>query len=224
MAIFPIEVTPLTVALPIVWYDASTTPTGLVSSWIDKSGRGLHSVQASSSLQPTCTASQLNNKNGLIFGDIDALITTFGFNTSATCTIFALMKFGVLPSGTNLFAFDGIDITNRQSLDIANSNGKFTFGTNTGVSGSVNGDLNPHIHSMEGGSTGAYWIDGVNQYTNTNVGTSSLAGITFNARYTGGNNGDCIWFEFLYYPYKFSTAQRQSIERYLANKWGVSTA
>lgn len=223
MAVFVIEKPPLTLS-PVVWFSAVDTPLGSVASWTDKSGNGRHATQIGAGFQPICAANLQAGKNGLQFSRASGtyLTSTFGFTTSSNCTIFLVAKLTTLTSaGTNDLLFDGIDVSNRQALVVSDSLGKFTWGSNTATAGATS-DTNIHIHTMQGGTTGQYRIDGTAQFTNTNVGTQGVAGLTINSRYTVGNKANVYMFELIYYNYKLSASKIVYIERYLANCWGTT--
>lgn len=207
-----------------LWLDANTQDLGAVSSWTDKSGGARHVVQATGAQQPICTANQLNGRNGLIFTSAAAkhmASAAFGFTTSSDCTIFAVIKLNALSTSANVILFDGIDATNRQTL--VEVLGGHTFAFNTGTTGTGGAsDTNTHIHEMQGGTTGNYWIDGVSQFSSTDLGILGIAGITINARYTLGNNPDSTWFEFIYYNRKLVASELSTVKNYLSWKWGIA--
>lgn len=221
--IFPQQKTPLTISGLVCWFDASDTPVGAVASWTDKSGFNRHAIQATGANQLTCTANQQAGRNALIGTRAAAsyMKSTFGFTTSANCTIFYVAKKTSLATGGgNDILFDGIGSTNRQSLLEAVSTAKFNFGTNTATAG-ADVDTDPHIHTMQGGTTGNYWIDGTAQFTDTNIGSLGVDGLTINARFTLGNACDISLNEIIYYNQKLGTADRVKIQQYLSNKWGI---
>ena len=222
--IFPQQNTPLAIPGMVCWFDADTTPTGAVASWSDKSGFNRHAVQGVGGQQLVCTANQQAGRNALlgVRASSSFALSTFGFTTSPNCTIFyAAQKTSISTGVPTDFMFDGIDSTNRQSLIDQISTHKFTFGTNTSTTGAL-ADTNSHIHTMQGGTTGNYWIDRVAQFTDTNVGSLGLAGMTINARWTQANSSDIKIFEIIYYNRKLISAEILSVERYLANKWGIA--
>lgn len=224
MTVFPVQQPPLKIPGLVCWFDASSTPVGAVASWTDKSGNGRHAIQATGAQQLVCTANRQAGLNALV-GTRTAqshAISTFGITPSADCTIFVAAK-KLTPSApaVNDFIFDGILVGQRHSLVEAASNSKFSFGTPTATAGTLT-NTNPHIHSMQGGTTGNYWMDGVAQFTNTNVGTNSTTGLVINARYTLSNASDIDFYEVIYYQRKLSATEVRVIEIYLSNKWGIA--
>lgn len=223
--IFPVQKTPLIFPGLVCWLDADRTPTGALSSIPDFSGNGFNALQVNPVKQGVCVASQQNGRNGLVFTTtgVQNAISTFGFVTSANTTIFFVAKLNSLAvPGTNLILLDGIDSTNRQSLIDNPTSGLFTFGSNTQSNGAT-ADLNPHIHLMQGGSTGNYYIDNVAQFTNTNLGTLGVAGLAINSRFAGtSNNANINIYEVILYNRKLSSAECLTIQQYLKNKWGIA--
>lgn len=218
--------TPILTPSCFAWFDASDLSLGAVASWPDKSGFQRHAVQATGVRQMTCTANLRVGKNAVVGSRTNTTfaVSTFGVTTTSDCTIFyAVQKLSLTTGGTNDFIFDGIEGTNRQEFVDLASNSTFTFGTATITSGAST-DTNAHIHVMQGGTTGNYWIDGVAQFTNTDVGSLGAAGLTINGRYSGTNASDSNIYEVIYYNRKLTTTERNVIQQYLSNKWGITTA
>ena len=107
-----------------------------------------------------------------------------------------------------------IRFTNGNLVGTAGNAGNFDDMTNSYY---VNGNFNPNYTSSSYLNKYAI-IDTVAPFINN--GTTSyltLSGGAIYQRYFFGNIA-----EFIYYPAGVSTAQRQDIEAYLANKWGLT--
>jgi Concanavalin A-like lectin/glucanases superfamily len=96
---------PLGVSGLKLWLDATTTPTGAVASWTDKSGNGNNALQASGANQPTNTASQINGKPALIFTDSSymSIASNAGLSWTGNVTIFFAGDTSTVGSGARRF-------------------------------------------------------------------------------------------------------------------------
>jgi hypothetical protein len=102
-----------------------------------------------------------------------------------------------------------------------------TIGLLTSPTGYFSSTAIVSICTSTGGNTGI-WVNGVNQtLTNNNVGTGgffSTGSTSPRLGGDGGTTGTLDMYELLQYDGSLTTTQRQSIEGYLAAKWGLQSS
>lgn len=229
MSVFPIEQTPLTISGLTLWFDAFITPTGSISSWLDQSGNKYNATQGTGANQPICTANQIAGKNALLFdGTNDTFVLPSGTYSLANGdnTSFAVAKSNA-SSDQRIFTFEeSLSSRFRISITAASTYG---FLNNSASSGGVtiggvtlsNANI---ITGRHNGSTLAISINNGVETTNSNGANEN--GIT--AGYIGSLSGVQSFFngalaEILVYNRSLSAAEMLSINKYLSNKWGIST-
>ncbi len=213
------------------WYDASdsstigTTSTA-VSQLLDKSGHGATLVQPAKSSQPALLTNGLNGLSTIVFnGYSDFLYGTTGFPTSSDFTIVYLGQM----SAVN---------TNNLLSDYSTSNStSHAFWGNTGQTPSLySGNGGAFVSSPSVGSASFICVATYNVSSQLgaiyNNGTSAPATGSGGAAATdpsieiGGFAGAQYFLtgtlgEALVYGRVLTTAERQSIEGYVAWKWGL---
>lgn len=214
----------------LVWMDASdsstyTVATG-VSEWRDKSGNGRTFTQSTANNQPLVSSTQQNGKALLEFdGTNDRLTATGNWLQIANCTLFAAFKRnagvygGIIASSGNGDNSPGILVDssspairgyNNFSLTAAGSIAAFHV-----LSGTVtNGATVAFTNGTQSDSDAASGTLGVDQ-TTTVIGTYRTSA----ANYFNGLIGEILAFNRV-----LSVSERQSVERYLGKKWGVTVA
>jgi hypothetical protein len=229
--------TPLSISGCTLWLDgADPAATGVqpsngatVSTWVDKSGNGRNGIQYSSFARPTFLTNSLNSRGGISFSASSS-------NCYQTATILptprALFVVGFssndgfilsgIPTPNSghppyyaTFARDveyGVNNTSDQAFlanvaSTANVNYILTgLYTGSNVTTIMNGGTLSNTVSFSGTpKTPATTLIGINSY-NGSLG----------APLTGTIN------EFIAFNTDLTTTQRQSIEGYLARKWGIS--
>ena len=118
---------------------------------------------------------------------------------------------------SSMFMFDGK--SSRQTIHIHATNQWSIFAGAEPRAGTS--DNSPHLFTaLFNGSSSALWLDGTS-IISTNAGTASLTGISLGARGAGDLPiiGDIAEVMVVSSP---SSVDRQSIEGYLAHKWGLS--
>jgi hypothetical protein len=226
---------PLDIATPALWLDgadssaASMTLNGsLVETWKDKSNSG-NDVTASGGLRPTLTSNALNSRSVLTFGgsqgltgNLAASITTNAYSVFVVCKITGVITNGrllstagagndfasgsVIPcvsNGGTLSAFAGTQGTNASGVT-----GFASYGVFAGVLSS-----NLVTNSAGGMSVASAAATLSTAVTRLGVGVAAQGGAGFNT---------CDIAEIILYPTALTTAQRASVESYLATKWGIS--
>ena len=226
---------PKTIAGLQLWLDAAdastiTVDTG-VSEWADKSGVGSKKfVQTTGNNQPATGTQTLNGKNVLVFdGSNDSLsISSPPMSTSMPLSMFIVQR---IVSSTNF----GMTYT-------AGANNDFNV-----RQGSTTGIL--EIIATQATSVLSFGVSsvGLNQIlslifpsgaTNNRIYRSgtlltlggspqakpTLAGTHYIGRRADGFNANIWVAEILAYSADLTDTQRQSVERYLGTKWGITVA
>lgn len=228
-----------------------TVATG-VSEWRDKSGSGgnIAFTQATGNNQPTL--STINGKTALSFdGSNDSLTTTSTlFTGNSSLTFFQVIQ-GTFP-GTGAYLFNhrtgagGADTNDICVTLFANNGAAWVFGTlrtrvrsfrsgagynadqrfdSVDVSGAGAVSLTGTFGASSATST-AWWRGTASPTSGATSDTGNNAGMTLGCRnnttpdlfYTG------LMGEILAYNRSLSTTERQSVQSYLAKKWGYTTA
>jgi hypothetical protein len=208
-----------------LWLDASQI-TGLsdgnaVSTWSDASGNGNDATQ-SSTARPIYKTNILNGRPSVRFdGTNDEMLLTSSL-PSGTSTIFCVMR--KRTTGVLLGALSNNSIRSAGLLSYRNAT-FYCFG----------GSGNSNIYYFNGGNaeatTASVWcqVDNGSGITLFENGSSiSLTNFTFGAfgSYTVvggyfGEFGDGDIMEIIYYDTALGTTDRQSVEDYLATKYGL---
>ena len=219
-ASLPIGTNPATLASLELWLDASDTSTithttNAVSQWSDKSGNGEHVVQSTAANKPSTGTSMLAGKNVVSFYGDDYLQNT---TVSVSQPDLVFLVANLTDTGSSsMFMFDGK--SSRQTIHIHATNQWSIFAGAEPMAGTS--DDSPHLFTaLFNGSSSALWLDGTS-IISTNAGTASLTGISLGARGAGDLPiiGDIAEVMVVSSP---SSVDRQSIEGYLAHKWGLS--
>jgi hypothetical protein len=224
------------------WYDA-TDPAGngtqpadnsSVSSWSDKSGTSKTITQGSGANQPTYKRNILNGLPVVRFnGSSTQLLNSSVASLTSNCSIFFAgtinsnspfggtiieISNGAVNTGTLLF-IDGDPLTTMyfrvvNGVTLYTCNYSISLPVNTVIEGS-NNNSNVFIYSnntQQDSQAGA----AINTTSYLTVGALSgrIAGYFLNA-----DVGEIIVYKSL-----LPTGQRNSVARYLGNKWGISVA
>jgi hypothetical protein len=231
--------TPRNISSIALWLDASdsasiTTATG-VSEWRDKSGNGRNFTQTTENNQPALTANARNGRAVLTFdGTNDSLSGPAGFSLTSTHSVFAVVnptvrKIAAIISGSVNTEFtygDGSSSFSGSKFAVFGvaravyGGGTITTAAYQVVSVVCSGGTLPSNLSM--------WTNGAGGPVSTETaGTAPVAAIT--APITIGTLlGSQFWngviAEVVIYGRTLSTADRQSVERWLGRKWGISVA
>ena len=240
---FTTTFTPTSIAGLKAWFDASQTTsitsngTGQVAVWANLATGYANAAQATTSNQPytgkytvnNLNTMQFNNYNGVTFGNIS-------WASQNQCVI-AVIYTPVNPysSGGNNWIFGGGgDRTGTQSFIGYEYGGSgFEFGTSISGAYSLHGYIagsvlvsqntfigNPWIVTVHKGSvTNGAYINGTSNATVGNFGTGSFSDKIGGASDGGGNT--FYMCEYIHYDADISLAQKQTIEGYLAWKWGI---
>lgn len=222
-----------------LWLDSNDSETitlngGTVSQWDDKSGNNYHVSQGTASNQPTLTPNALNSRDVLRFDGGDWLqnlvATPVGGSTNRTIFIVAnytgsgidgidyLLYLGTAAASPSYGSIFGIS----QEIAVRVSNGNRIWTTSAGadhmiLTVSLDGTNNTDVSAWQNGAALTISSTFGSQTINTNS-RFYVGGPTS----TVGNllEGDIA--EVLVYSSALSTSQRQQVESYLSNKWGIS--
>ena len=206
---------------------------GKIGCWKDKSGNNYHAKQSDIDSRPTYSYRQLNDKNVIqLDGVDDKFVSSLNININVipNLTIFTLHKINRLNANNALWGHDaGWD----RFLIL-----KWSPGVNSGLSNgsSVPVDV-PELRSIDtwqivtsvlqnGVSNGSYvYVNGVQKSNFTenqdSGGTTSLSIGSIAPQHLSGISA-VTFAEFIAYDAHLTTTDRQSIEGYLGDKWGIN--
>lgn len=216
-----------------LWLDSNDSETitlngGTVSQWDDKSGNDYHVSKGTASNQPTLTSNVLNGRDVLRFdgGDwLENLVATpVGGSTNRTIFI--------------VFNYTGSSIDYPLVLGPVSTNtpNGTVFGVGQEISVRVAGgfrifnDSVSSSHSivsvvLDGTTTSdlSAWKNGISLGVSSTINQTINTGSKF---YVGASASVGNWLdgdiaEIIVYSSALSTAQRQQVESYLSNKWGI---
>ena len=210
-------------------YDASYTTTGnTVTAWTNKSGNANATAGGGT---PSINQATLNGKSSVRFAagtnylNVGSLTYTTSFRNQ-----FFVVTVGATGSGYwYLNCNDGVCgqcyswSTGDIEINKYGTGGLFTTPTGYFSSTSI-----VSICTSAGGNTGI-WVNGVNQtLTLNNVGTGGFWSTGSASPTLGGESGRTTGttdiYELLQFDGALTTAQRQTIEGYLAWKWGLQAS
>ena len=201
----------------VLWMDAADAATithssGVVSQWNDKSGNARHLAQSDNALRPTYTANILNGKGGIDFYLNKGLFST-------TTPVVGYVATIVKAQNTT---WNGYHVMLESRTNATRIGGLWTNGGNTFWS-----DVYPSLA----------WEDGTSKATNAAFSTINSPHIIEYTPYAGRGNpmsgltvgnydaqasgGSGIQYEIIALSAAPSVADREKIEGYLAEKWGL---
>ena len=221
-----------------LWLDANDSSTitlngSTVSQWDDKSGNNYHISQATASNQPAYVTSVLNSKNIVRFDGVNDIMSNASAQPvagSASRTIFYVFSCNTTFTGWQYeyglyfglaSPVDGGVIAISQELAVRVSNGYRIFNQSNddgshAVISAVQDGTNVSNYSM--------WKNG-NALSATSTLSKELnigAGIHVGAHPQISNWLDGDIAEVIVYSSALSTSDRESVESYLSNKWGIT--
>ncbi len=202
-----------------LWFDAAdvgtiTQTAGVVAQWADKSGGGRHQAQATTGKRPTYNATALNGLGGVVFTASSSQVLV-GSSPSATGAIF------VVSNSTNTSYggfFSGVaeqaGINNYWFINALSGPALENEGTGLVRTFYVNGTA---TQSYTAGS--ARLFSGINPSPLSNTTNCQLGADRSYGRYLNGSVNELIVINTV--P---TTAMQQTIEGYLAWKWGLQAS
>jgi len=221
-----------------LWLDANDSSTitlngSTVSQWDDKSGNNYHISQATASNQPTYVTSVLNSKNIVRFDGVNDIMSNASAQPvagSASRTIFYVFSCNSTFNGSNYeyglyfglaSPVDGGVIAISQELAVRVSNGYRIFNQSNddgshAIISAVQDGTNVSNYSM--------WKNGsaLSATTTRSRALNIGPGIHLGAHPVIANWFDGDIAEVIVYSSALSTSDRESVESYLSNKWGIT--
>jgi hypothetical protein len=222
-------VTPLSIPGCQLWLDAgdSSTVTGTttVTQWRDKSGNGRHLGVGAGTTSYSSNAIQLNSS----YMFVDSLVDLSKHN------MFIVAK-GTGQNNKTIFTAKPLFNVSWNSLDafgfyLYTSDGAAYFANNVndiGVGFSANTTITQVYSCQTSGTLSSGWVNGIGQTNRTlnATRTTTARGFAIGAEYYNNmhnNSGaNASIYEIIVYNSDFSIAQRETIEKYLMQKWGFS--
>lgn len=226
---------------PIADFDATissniTSVSGLVSNWTSKNGT-ISASQSTQANKPTLTANYINTYPAIVFNNTSTYLTVNNTGqTSSAITVFFVVSFTNLKANFSpILTTTGdwtvgslhINLGNNMLQVATNTNGNpdlsppEVFSTNTPylfaiTINLVNGSYINFKLNGTNGSTSVSIPSGITSSINTNFTIGGWINSSNQNRFFGGVIG-----ELLFYNTLLSTSQIQSVEGYLAWRWGL---
>jgi hypothetical protein len=234
---------PVDIAGASLWLDAADATTltlsgSSVTSWTDKTGT-TSLTQSTSSLRPVYTSTGFNGRPAVQFTGVQGAsyqylqsATTSVYNSISSFTFFAVMRIvstpPVFPSPISLqnkvsfylrglnnsSGFTGDNMwTYQGSTFVASPNTIFPYDTDT-------------ISCLALGSTQQFFLNGSTTISSPSFTFGTGTNLSLLLGWSGYNANDGFngyMSEVIVYTSPLSTSQRQQVEGYLAQKWGLQT-
>lgn len=200
------------------WYDASeiTASDGdSIGTWADQEGSA-DLTQSTSSKQPTYQTSVQNGNAIVRFDGTDDLLTVSFSALSQANHVFIVCDHDSDSSNS----FDSDDSNNRHALGADGSSQWLLFAGSTITDNSYATGFEL-LTGLFNGANSTLRIDG-SQTASGDAGSDGLGGITVGAQQGDQNHADTDIGEVLVYNTELPTNDRDDIEEYLADKWGIS--
>jgi Ca2+-binding RTX toxin-like protein len=225
-----------------LWLDASDASTitesgSGVSEWADKSGSGNDAEQSDITKQPTLNNGAFNGNNTIYFNGLSEsnILQTENDVSYGAFTIFSILNTTV--AGTRII-YEASANTNLNDGFYLTSGNSGTISVNVPGTGRTeyqltNGwarDNSPFIatHSFEGTNVShTIGTNGLDAIPNNNniTGDPGIASVTTSFNIGARANGSAPYEgeigELIFFNSDLSDADRQSVERYLSNKYGI---
>lgn len=224
---------PRSIANIALWLDANDTSSVTIATgvqqWADKSGLGKNFTQNTTNSQPTYTAT-LNGKRVISFnGSSHQLNNDTNIINSANVTMFVVGQRNTGNFGGYITSMDSSGsgdvspaiVINSTNLAVRGDNGAIAVGSSGGFTGPavMTGVVNNWAPSVfvNGSLVQSQAAGGTNGTLNTKtaIGTFRIAA----ANYLNGYIAEIIC-----YTRVLSASERQTVQRYLGRKWGLTVA
>ncbi len=222
---------------PLAWYDASDTNTitqsaGVVSQWSDKSGRSNHLSQATSTARPVTTNGLINGMTAIAFDGTDDTLRTATNPFGATINnafVMAVFNVGALGSST-AFSLSASGANRWQShapwndgtvyFDCGGSAIPYRLQYASGWAASRVVLMGYYCSVSD--NVQEIWEGGTQKASDTSGHAVATSGaLAFGS--DGGSTYDSVKFgEAIIINGTVTSTNRQSLEGYLANKWGLT--
>ena len=208
------------------WWDGSDTSTitesgGAVSQVDDKSGNGLHLLQAVAADQPTTGVATVNGLNTIYHAGDEFLQTAVSYNTVVGSGFTMVSMFEHLSNNFIMFGTDSVVRWAYPAQD-GNTSTIISDGVNT-RSLRVNGSLQTPSNRDDIFSIAAFQSNVATVRFNwANSETRGLAPMTYPP--SSALQAEMNWCEAIIYDRQLSDDEVGQVEAYLAGKWGVTLA
>jgi hypothetical protein len=197
-----------------------------IGTWKDKSGNARHVTAPTDAARPTFKTGIQNGRSIARFDGTDDYLRITGLSAYSSPVSVSMVIIPTVPGSGSKTIFDGQGV-NQHSLLISSGlvwNVRTqNSGTNENVSSYVS--TTPYIVTwiLNGTGNSTFSRNGTSTSLSQNHLVSST-GYTIGARADGSVPAACDIGEVIVYHVQLSTSQRQQVERYLGNKWGISVA
>jgi hypothetical protein len=213
---------------PIAWLSATDISNGgseplngdKVDSWSDLTGVATDAVETNPANQPEYQTNVQNGLPAVYFNGSHTrgLEGTFTRINNSGLTVFLVGKMNSVTPRRCFFEFYSTTITRRGFF--------FTYGFNEASTNRGLDDTGFNVWSAyDNGSNTTLWENGVQKYSNiTNWGPTAFTGsgaYVLGDDQTSGDQLNGHIGEFLVFDRELTVQERQKIEDYLANKWGI---
>ncbi len=224
---------PLQIGGLVAWYDADddstiTDSAGAVSQWDDKSPNQFNLTQGTGANQPTTDATTMGGKN-IITSDGGDFVSNASVPYNSTGTYIVVHRTVTLTTNKSPVSLR-VDSNNNVELlaGDASSDGSMKHkggGTDVRVAKAdyaVDTDYIIIGDWDEGGDAINFFVNGNDEGTTGTLGTYAGSPTLFLFGISSSTSPVSRIGEFMYYDHVLSTAERDKIRNYLANKWGIS--
>lgn len=227
---YMVDTTPLKIPNCELWFDAYNpdyviydSVTKKVSSWLDKSGNGRHATQVTPSTQPTYVQNRLNGHSTLIFNN-HILNTTYHVPIAGGISVWVVLANTPSSSGFRYIVSQFQSPQREWAVGRYENNFLARYqGPNEGNNNYViaAGIADSYLAYINDTSTGFIYQNGVLKDTNAfdqydgTLGTIIIGRLPSDSPWVG----DIA--EIIIYSDNNSASDRQILEAYIADKWGI---
>ena len=210
----------------IAWYDASTTSTGAIASWTDKSGNGYNATQGTGADQPISTAGGINGRQSVNFVSNDYLTLASSLSLTGVFTMFCVNNTDTtdatriwLGTGTNAISNKiGMVATNKLAVRII-AGGTLDQGVTYATGNNILTIQRNSANKVDASFNNAVFTRLFSDVAQ--VGTCVWNSIGIDDATTSSDwQGDIG--EIIIYNRALSTAEISIVNRYLSAKWGIT--
>ncbi|MDA9110479.1 DUF2341 domain-containing protein, partial [bacterium] len=210
-----------------LWLDAADLSTvqlgsGSVQTWNDKSGNAAHVSQATGGNRPSLVYGGQNGLTTIRFDGSNDYLRSTSFSVGQPFSVYAVVK----TTGTSGrgYLFDGVTDNNQRSLLALHESGQIKTWAGNWASSNLSTPTGfATVSAVFNSSSSQISLDG-KVVSSLNPNTRNLTnGITIGANYQANNDflkGDIA--ELFIINHASSDTDRQELEAYLAQKWGLT--
>lgn len=243
---------PIDISSCQLWLDAADASTitlngSTVSQWRDKSLNGYSVNQANASLQPTYTTSAQNGLSGIQFS-VSTYLSTLStnmpnFTTGASSSLFVAARNASTNTGWNIISTIWFDITTTPGV-VGGGTSRYHFSFNQGgtpgptlfANGALVGQVTSNVIATSANAIVGFTLSSTSSTININGTTYSYSGVTLpnatgNSEFLLGDprnnsslSNNIMIFEVVGFNSQLNAGERQLVERYLADKWGLRSS